>query len=85
MTTLESRRSEIKNELVTLDVQAVDRADLARALEAFDPIWNVLLTPEKERVLQLLIEQINFDGGAGKLEIQWRLAGFGQLAEEIGS
>jgi site-specific DNA recombinase len=81
---LESRQVEIKNELATFDVQAIDRDDLTRALEGFDPIWDVLLTPEKERVLQLLIERIDYDGRNGKLTIEWRLAGFGQLAEEIG-
>ena len=82
---LESRRSEIKTDLDTLDAQAVDRDDLVRALEAFDPIWDVLLTPEKERVLQLLIEKIDYHGGTGKLQIAWRLAGFAQLAKEVGS
>ncbi len=42
------------------------------------------MTPERERVLRLLIEKIEYDGGTGKLEIAWRLAGFGQLAGEIG-
>jgi site-specific DNA recombinase len=82
---LEARQAEIKNELTTLDTQAIDRDDLARALESFDPIWDVLLTPEKERVLRLLIERVDYEGGTGKLQISWRLAGFGQLAEEVGS
>ena len=80
---LESRQAEIKNELATLDVQAIDRAELARALVEFNELWSVLLTPERERVLQLLIERIDYDGN--RLDIAWRLAGFGQLAEEIGS
>ena len=45
----------------------------------------MLLTPEKERVLRLLIDRIDYDGGTGSLDITWRLAGFGQLAGEIGS
>ena len=32
----------------------------SRALAA--PIWEVLLTPEKERILKLLIERIDYDG-----------------------
>jgi site-specific DNA recombinase len=82
---LETRQAEIKVELSTLDVQVIDRAELARALEAFDPIWDVLLTPEKERVLQLLIDRIDYDGSVNQLDIAWRLAGFGQLVEEVGS
>ena len=85
VTNLESRQHEITTELTALDAQAVDCADLARALEAFDPIWDVLLTPERERVLQLLIEKIDYDGAIQQLAITWRLSGFGKLAEEIGS
>ena len=55
LTALEARHVEIKVELADLNAQAVDRSQLGRALEAFDPIWDVLLTPEKERVLHSLI------------------------------
>jgi site-specific DNA recombinase len=82
---LEARQKQIKEELAALDTQVVNRDELARALESFDPIWDVLLTPEKERVLGLLIERIDFDGGTDKLQINWRLAGFGQLAKEVGA
>jgi len=83
VTTIGARQGKVKDELAALDTQAIDRDEMARALEAFDPIWDVLLMPEKERVLQLLIEQIDYDGN--RLDIAWRLAGFGQLVEEIGS
>ena len=43
----------------------------------------MLLTPERERVLGLLIDRIDYDGRDGKLEIPWRLAGFGELAAEV--
>ncbi len=82
--TLEARQREVTEERSRLDALDVDPADVARALEAFDPIWDVLLTPERERVLALLIERIDYDGPSGKLEIHWRLAGFGSLADEIG-
>ena len=82
---METRQHEIKDELAALDPKAIDRDELTRALAAFDPIWDVLLTPEKERVMGLLIERIDFGGNTGKMTIQWRLAGFGQLADEVGS
>jgi len=81
--TVESRIHEIDDELVTLKTQDVDRDDLARALEEFDPIWDALLIPERERVMQLLVESIEYDGAAGEMSIKWRLAGFGQLAAEV--
>ena len=70
-------------EAVALKTQDVDRNDLARALEEFDPIWDALLIPERERVLRLLVESIDYDGGDGTMSIQWRLTGFGELAAEV--
>ena len=61
----------------------MDRDDLARALEEFDPIWEALLIPERERVMRLLVETIDYDGRAGEMAIQWRLSGFGELAAEV--
>jgi site-specific DNA recombinase len=82
-TTIEARLAEVRAQDVGLDGQTVDSADVARALEAFDPVWDVLLTPERERVLRLLIENIDYRGDTGELAITWRLAGFGELAAEV--
>ena len=81
--TMETRTHEIDDELAALKAQDVDRDDLARALEEFDPIWDALLIPERERVMRLLVESIDYDGGTGTMAIGWRLAGFGQLAAEV--
>jgi hypothetical protein len=45
----------------------------------------VLLTPEKEHVLNLLIEKVSYDGGTGKLDIAFKLAGIATLAAEVAS
>ena len=81
--TVEARIHDINDELDALKAQDVDRDDLARALEEFDPIWEALLIPERERIMRLLVETIGYDGGAGEMSIHWRLAGFGQLAAEV--
>ncbi|MCH7780000.1 MAG: recombinase family protein [Acidobacteria bacterium] len=80
---VDARIHEIDDELDALKAQDVDRDDLARALEEFDPIWDALLIPERERVMRLLVEKIDYDGGAGTMTIQWRLSGFGELAAEV--
>ncbi len=80
--TLEARLAEVRDREVTLAAQQVDEADLARALEAFTPVWDVLLTPEKERVLNLLIERVSYDGRDEKLNIRFRLDGIASLAAE---
>jgi len=80
---IEARQATIKTELAGLDAQNVDRDAVARALVEFDGIWSVLLTPERERVLRLLIERVDYRGDTQQLTIRWRLAGFGQLATEL--
>ena len=84
ITTLDTRLAEVRTREAALAAQTVAEADIGRALEAFDPIWEVLLTHERERVLRLLIAGIRYDGSTGKLDIDWRLAGFGELAQEVG-
>ncbi|MHC4181479.1 MAG: hypothetical protein ACYSWU_28600 [Planctomycetota bacterium] len=84
LATLENRQGEIEAELADLNAQAIDREHLARAMEEFTPIWEVLLTAERERVLKLLVERIDYDGSNQKLAIHWRLAGYGELAAEVG-
>ncbi len=81
--TVEARLREIDGELATLKAQEVDRDDLAHALEEFDPIGEVLLVPERERVLRLLVERIDYDGRTSQMTINWRLSGFGELAAEV--
>ena len=81
--TVEARLREIDDELDALKAQEVDRDDLARALEEFDPIWEVLLVPERERVLRLLVGRIDYDGRTSQMAITWRLSGFGELAAEV--
>jgi len=82
--TVEARLREIDGEHDRLKTQEVDRDELARALAEFDPIWDALLSPERERVMHLLIDRIDYNGATGQLAIQWRLTGFGQLAAEVG-
>ena len=83
--TIEARLREVRIEEAQLAAQTVDEADVARALQAFDPIWDVLLVAERERVLHFIIERVDYDGASQKLDIHWRLAGFGELAAEVGS
>ena len=80
---LNARMVKIQSLQADLKAQTVDEIDLARTLEEFDPVWDVLLTPEKERVLKLLINRIEYHGVTQDLRIAWRLAGFAELANEV--
>ena len=45
-------------------------------------MWANLTTEEKARVVQLLIERIDYDGSVGKMAITFRPTGVQTLAKE---
>jgi site-specific DNA recombinase len=79
---LESRLSEIGEQRAHLEATQIDEQEVGRVLERFDPIWSVLLTQEKERILRLLIERIDYDGATGLLSFAFRLPGIASLTAE---
>ena len=60
----------------------IEVADLRAALAAFDPVWEHLTSAERARVVQLLIERIDYDGGTAKLAITFSPEGVRMLASE---
>ena len=84
-TDLERRLTEIVQELAGLDRDTVDEADLRKALSLFDPVWEVLFPMEKERVIRMLIDRIDYDGRSSKLAIEFAASGIQALAGEVGS
>ena len=78
----ERRLSEIRNALVGLQCEVVSDDEVAAALAAFDGVWDALKPREQERVLNLLIESVGFDGAAGDQAIKFPPAGIKTLAEE---
>ena len=83
MSVLDRRLSEVHQQEEDLHALRVDEDDLGRTLERFDPIWDVLLTPERERILRLLIERIDYDGQTETMSFAFRLPGLADLASEM--
>jgi site-specific DNA recombinase len=55
---------------------------LRAALERFTPVWESLTLPERERMLQLLVERVTYDGASGEIAISFRPAGIQALEME---
>ncbi len=83
LATVERRLREIADRVAALRSQEVDRDAVARALADFDEIWSVLLVPERERVLRLVLDRVSYDGRDGTMAIDWRLPGLAELAAEV--
>ncbi len=83
LTTLENRAEEIRGQEETLKACQVDEVEVARTLAAFDPIWDVLHAPEKERVLRLMIEKVVYDGRTQEMVITFSPTGIASLSTEM--
>ena len=76
------RIGDVEARVRDLDGRQVDEADVARALESFDEVWDALVVPEKMRVLALLVEKITYDGPSKRLAITFRPKGVAKLVAE---
>ncbi len=85
VTTMERRQREVADRRAALAEQEVDPVAVGRALAQFTDIWDVLLTPERERVVRLLIDRVDYDGANGELKISFSATGAKLLAAEIAS
>ena len=80
--TVEQRMTCIREELITLQREAIDEKDLAKALSLFDPVWDSLGPREQCRVMRLLVERVDYDGQTGKMTARFRTAGIRELCGE---
>jgi hypothetical protein len=48
----------------------------------FDPVRDLLLVPERFRILHLLIESVVYDGATGELQLAFYPLGITSLAAE---
>jgi site-specific DNA recombinase len=81
----ERRVTEIDDELAALNGNLVDEAEVAAALGDFDGVWDCLAPREQARIIDLLVEQITYDGKDGNISITFRPTGIRTLAGELGN
>lgn len=79
-----ARRSELQTEKADA-VRLPDDGEIGEALGRFDPVWDALTAHEQGRVLQLLVERVDYDGAGGRIEIAFQPAGIRTLLDETSS
>ncbi|MGH7144149.1 MAG: hypothetical protein ACREJ2_08405, partial [Planctomycetota bacterium] len=79
----ERRLTQLTDQLATLGGQIRGEAEMAATLRKFEPVWDLLATREKERVIRLLVEKVAFDGAKGKVAVTFRPNGLVALAQQI--
>jgi site-specific DNA recombinase len=78
----EQRLAEIREELAPLGRDLIDEKEAARAMAAFDPVWETLTLREQARVLRLLVQRVDYDGDKGTVAVTFHPAGIEMLSRE---
>lgn len=78
----ERRLGEIHGEVLLLSRQEITREEVTRALAGFAALWDTLSPREQSRILELLIERVDYDGQASKVAITFRPMGIKALGNE---
>ena len=75
------RKTEVQQEKAVA-LRPVGEREIEDALALFDPAWNALTAKEQGRVMQLLVERVDYHGVEGRVEIAFHAAGLKTLLAE---
>jgi site-specific DNA recombinase len=81
--TVEGRVKQVRDRIKNIASELIPEEEAARALSAFDPVWGTLTPREQARVVALLVERVEYDGGRGKVKVTFQPAGIKTLADEL--
>lgn len=79
---LEQQATAVRERIVVLSREIVDQREVENALALFDPVWETLTPREQARVIQLLVERVDYDGRRNTLAITFRANGIKTLARQ---
>jgi site-specific DNA recombinase len=68
----ESRR--LDAQISAMQDRLLDEDELAGALEAFDPMWEALTTGERERLVHLLVREVEYDAKSETISVTFHAA-----------
>jgi site-specific DNA recombinase len=79
----ERRVTEISTRLAELDAERIRSTDVAAAFADFDNVWGALSPREQARVLQLLVQRVEFDSADESLTVSFHATGIRVLADGV--
>jgi site-specific DNA recombinase len=80
---VEKRAGSVREQIDAIRRQRLDEEQASEALRLFDPVWEALPPREQARVLQLLVERIDYDGGKGNISIRFHPTAIRALTDEL--
>jgi site-specific DNA recombinase len=78
----ERRATAVGDEPATLGRDVVDEGEVTTALAGFGPVWDSLAPREQARLVQLLVERVDYDGDKGTVSVTFRPGGIKELSQQ---
>ncbi len=78
----ERRLTEIDSEISVLRANQIDESEVTRLLAEFHQTWEALAPRDQARVIELLIERIDYRGQEGQISLTFRPSGIQTLTQE---
>ncbi len=75
------RLVELTDEREDLDRDQISAEDLRGTLAKFDAVWSTLNTKEQERMIQLLVSKVGYDGRTARVTVNFSNAGAKELCQ----
>jgi site-specific DNA recombinase len=79
----EQRLTGIRDELASIEAATVSEGDVRAAMADFDEVWEALNPKEQGRLLQLLVERVEYDGQTSTVSITFHPTGVKALAGQM--
>lgn len=77
------RARELVAQIEAISRQQIDRHEVDAALGQFDNVWGVLTPHEQARVMELLVERVDYDGARGKVAVTFHADAIRQFGDEF--
>ena len=69
--------------MISLNGELLDSTEVSKALAEFDKLWDALAPREQARLLELLIERVEYDGQRGNVSLTFHPSGIKSLTDEL--
>lgn len=79
----EQEVTRIGGQIINLERRLVNDEQITKAIEQFDPMWDSLSPTERASVVQMLIEQVNYDGQNETVSVVFRSGGLNAPLDRI--
>ena len=73
------RLGELTAEIAALNESVIPEREVTAALAAFDPLWEAMTPHERVRLIETLIERVDFDGDNGSVSVTFYPTGIRAL------